>query len=194
MTPEEREVIKKLELCDFSQMHQYYLEQAAERKNRTKEEKEVRLALFFCVITQHEHNIVILNNKLYILLYQVVLLACRDHCYENMRCFRNGDSHFGLHICRRRMGYVSIMTRLGLYPTKLSDVCCNMPNKSCNFNFCCTLDISRSVYFLFFVYCSQCVSIHECDITTVLISKCNLLHQTTLGVTHANLARCCLKT
>ena len=41
MTQEEREVIKKLELCDFSHMHQYYLEEAAKRKNRTKEEKEV---------------------------------------------------------------------------------------------------------------------------------------------------------
>lgn len=40
MTQEEREVLKKLELCDFSAMHQYYLEEAAKRKNRTKEEKE----------------------------------------------------------------------------------------------------------------------------------------------------------
>ena len=43
MTQEEREVIKKLELCDFSHMHQYYLEEAIKRKNRTKEEKEVNL-------------------------------------------------------------------------------------------------------------------------------------------------------
>ena len=46
MTPEEREVIKKLELCDFSAMHQYYLEEAAKRKNRTKEEKEVRFVVY----------------------------------------------------------------------------------------------------------------------------------------------------
>lgn len=40
MTQEEREVIKKLELCDFSTMHQYFLDEAVNRKNRTKEEKE----------------------------------------------------------------------------------------------------------------------------------------------------------
>jgi len=40
MTEEERKVIKKLELCDFSAMHAHFLAETAARKNRTKEEKE----------------------------------------------------------------------------------------------------------------------------------------------------------
>ena len=44
MSQSERDTIKKLELCDFSAVHTHFLEESAARKNRTKEEKEVKLA------------------------------------------------------------------------------------------------------------------------------------------------------
>ena len=53
MTEEERKVIRKLELCDFSAMHAFYLEETAARKNRTKEEKEVLFIFLFLLRTPH---------------------------------------------------------------------------------------------------------------------------------------------
>ncbi|TRY96099.1 hypothetical protein DNTS_025486, partial [Danionella cerebrum] len=41
MTKEEKKKITSLSKCDFSQIHKYFLEKTEERKNRTKEEKQV---------------------------------------------------------------------------------------------------------------------------------------------------------
>lgn len=42
MTKEERKVIKSLSKCDFTEMHKYFVEKSEERKNKSKEEKQVR--------------------------------------------------------------------------------------------------------------------------------------------------------
>ncbi|XP_066539654.1 DNA topoisomerase I, mitochondrial isoform X4 [Hoplias malabaricus] len=41
MTESERQVIKTLSKCDFSNIHKYFMEKAEEKKNMTKEEKQV---------------------------------------------------------------------------------------------------------------------------------------------------------
>ena len=41
MTVEERNVITDLKKCDFTQMHTYFKEQSEQKKQRTKEEKQV---------------------------------------------------------------------------------------------------------------------------------------------------------
>ncbi|RXN14883.1 DNA topoisomerase mitochondrial-like isoform X1 [Labeo rohita] len=41
MTKDERKLIKTLSKCDFSQIHKYFVEKSEERKNMTKEEKQV---------------------------------------------------------------------------------------------------------------------------------------------------------
>jgi len=61
MTQDERDTIKKLELCDFSNIHTHFLEESAARKNRTKEEKEAlklknkKLADYYGVCTIDSH-------------------------------------------------------------------------------------------------------------------------------------------
>lgn len=51
MTEEEKELIETLSKCDFSHMQKYFLEKTEERKNMTKEEKQVRDASDFCPFT-----------------------------------------------------------------------------------------------------------------------------------------------
>lgn len=46
MTPEEREIITDLKLCNFKQMHTYFVSKNEERKNMTKEEKQVRRSFY----------------------------------------------------------------------------------------------------------------------------------------------------
>lgn len=41
MTEDERKLIKKLSKCDFSNIHKYFVEKSEEKKNMTKEEKQV---------------------------------------------------------------------------------------------------------------------------------------------------------
>ncbi|TSK16099.1 DNA topoisomerase I, mitochondrial [Bagarius yarrelli] len=41
MTNDEKKLIRKLSKCDFSMIHKYFLEKAEEKKNMTKEEKQV---------------------------------------------------------------------------------------------------------------------------------------------------------
>ncbi|KAK7123267.1 hypothetical protein R3I93_021624 [Phoxinus phoxinus] len=65
MTSEERKQIKTLSKCDFSHMHKHFLEKSEERKNMTKEEKQVlkeessRLVeqYGFCVLDGHREKI-----------------------------------------------------------------------------------------------------------------------------------------
>lgn len=46
MTEDERKLIKKLSKCDFSKIHKYFVEKSEEKKNMTKEEKQVCLGYF----------------------------------------------------------------------------------------------------------------------------------------------------
>lgn len=41
MTADEQKQIKKLSKCDFSIIHKYFVEKSEEKKNMTKEEKQV---------------------------------------------------------------------------------------------------------------------------------------------------------
>lgn len=50
MTADERKLIKKLSKCDFSKIHKYFLEKTEEKKNMTKEEKQVCVFLYFTCI------------------------------------------------------------------------------------------------------------------------------------------------
>ncbi|XP_059381303.1 DNA topoisomerase I, mitochondrial isoform X1 [Carassius carassius] len=65
MTKEERKQIKTLSKCDFTQIHKYFVEKSEERKNMTKEEKQVlkdeasRLMeeYGFCLLDGHREKI-----------------------------------------------------------------------------------------------------------------------------------------
>lgn len=45
---EEREVIKSLDKCDFTEIHRYFVDKAAARKVLTREEKQVGLTRALC--------------------------------------------------------------------------------------------------------------------------------------------------
>lgn len=48
MTPKEQEHIKDLKKCDFRPMNTYFTEKSEERKNRSKEEKQVSYFILWC--------------------------------------------------------------------------------------------------------------------------------------------------
>lgn len=47
MTKQEREIITDLKKCNFTQMHEYFKVKNEERKNMTKEQKQVSRKVFF---------------------------------------------------------------------------------------------------------------------------------------------------
>uniref|UniRef100_A0A2K5ZG42 DNA topoisomerase I n=3 Tax=Mandrillus leucophaeus TaxID=9568 RepID=A0A2K5ZG42_MANLE len=65
MTVEEREVIKSLDKCDFTEIHRYFLDKAAARKVLTKEEKQklkeeaekLQQEFGYCILDGHREKI-----------------------------------------------------------------------------------------------------------------------------------------
>lgn len=45
MSEDERKTIKKLSKCDFSEIHKYFVSKSEEKKNMSKEEKQVRTGI-----------------------------------------------------------------------------------------------------------------------------------------------------
>lgn len=46
MSEDERKTIKKLSKCDFSEIHKYFVSKSEEKKNMSKEEKQVRIGIY----------------------------------------------------------------------------------------------------------------------------------------------------
>uniref|UniRef100_A0AAY4A042 DNA topoisomerase I n=1 Tax=Denticeps clupeoides TaxID=299321 RepID=A0AAY4A042_9TELE len=57
MTEDERKVIKKLSKCNFSELHAYFVNKAEEKKNMTKEEKQLTEQYGFCFLDGHREKI-----------------------------------------------------------------------------------------------------------------------------------------